>query len=400
MKLAINKENYRKGELIFCSFVPVGLDDYVNYFVANFSSFTYLRWKFPHGKGDMKSAFIRYKNERKFKEDKIFTLSTLNNKFFYFLFLPFNYAVYFFQALFFLWQRKNNALRIFFGINYFCTFCGIMLKKMGRVDFVIYRVMDFFPLPPSGFYRLLNRVFYVIDKFCLKNADSIWFTTEGHIIGREKNGYFKREEYAYQLIPLAVDLDKFISKEINEKNKHSLVYCGVVSRYHMLDLIFEVISELKNDFSDIKLNLIGSGPDADYYKDSAQKKELQNNIIFHGFMEEDQKFRDLMADNALGVALYKDEENFMKYTEPAKVKYYLNFGVPALVSDVPVIAREIELARVGFSVQNNKEEIKKKIKAFFLDLDLQKEYKENIKKFIESVDVRVLLDGCFNKTFK
>ena len=331
----------KKPRLIFCSFVPVGLEDYVQYFISNFSNFTYLKWKFPHSRGSIKSSLTNYSDGQKIKERYLLSFVPFQKKYMYFFSLPLNYLIYLQQALSSFWRRKDRDTTVFVGENYFCTFCGILLKKAGRVDFVIYRVMDFFPLPPSGLYRYLNRFFYVIDKFCLKNSDYIWFTTEGHIVGREKYRYFNRDEYCYKIIPLGIDSRKFISKPISEKNKYSLVYCGVISRYHMLDLLFEVIQDLKEDFSEIQLNLVGSGPDETYFKELSKKMNLQDNIVFHGFVEEGDRFKEIMANNILGIAFYRNEENFMKYTEPAKVKYYLSFGVPALVSKVPLIANEL-----------------------------------------------------------
>jgi glycosyltransferase involved in cell wall biosynthesis len=270
---------------------------------------------------------------------------------------------------------------------------------MGKVDVVIYRVMDFFPLPPKGIYRFFNRFFYIIDKFCLRNSDYIWFTTDGHIIGREKYGYFNRNQYDYKIIPLGLDTSKFVSKPINEQNRYSLVYCGVISRYHMLDLLFEVIQNLKKDFNSIRLNLIGSGPDEAYFKESAKKMNLQNSIVFHGFVEEGDRFTALMSDNILGIAFYRNEENFMKYTEPAKVKYYLSFGVPAIVSKVPLIANELDEKRVCFAVNNEKEEIVGVIKRFISDQNLQKEYKANIREYVKTIDVNKLLDNTIRTTF-
>jgi len=392
----MNKEVH----LIFCSFVPVGLEDYIQYFINNFDEFTYLKWKFPHSKGSIKSSLIKYKNGKKIEENNLFSAASFQDKYLYFLLLPFNYLIYMYQALASFWRRKNRTQPIFIGVNYFCTFCGILLKRMGKVDVVIYRVMDFFPLPPKGIYRYLNRFFYIIDKFCLKNSDYIWFTTEGHIVGREKYGYFNRNRYDYKIIPLGLDTSKFVSKPINEQNRYSLVYCGVISRYHMLDLLFEVIQDLKKDFSNIRLNLIGSGPDEAYFKELAKKMDLQDNIIFHGFVEEGDRFTTLMSDNILGIAFYRNEENFMKYTEPAKVKYYLSFGVPAIVSRVPLIANELDEKRVGFAVNNEKEEIVGIIKRFISDPKLQKEYKANIREYVKTIDVNKLLDNTVRITFE
>lgn len=395
--LEINMQK-EKMTITFCSFAPVGLEDYIDYFKRNFNELVYLKWRFPHSLNKKNySCVYEYKTGKIVSEKRIFSFSFAWNKFLYFLFLPVNYFVFFLQSLKYVKRRKEKI--VFMGINYFCTFCGIILKKLGRVDFVIYRVMDFFPLPPQGVYRYLNRMFYLFDKFCLCNSDSIWFTTEGHIVGREKYGYFDRRNFDYQIIPLGVNGEKSISKPIIDSNKESLVYCGVVSRYHMLDLMFETLEILKKDFSNIRLNIIGTGPDEQYYHQLAEDKGLEENILFHGFVEEGEHFRELMSNNILGFALYREEENFMKYTEPAKLKYYLSFGVPAVVSKVPVIAQEINNQRVGFAVANNKYEIASVAKAYMCDEKKQVEYKNNIKNFIKSVDVDKLLDATFSRTF-
>jgi len=227
----------------------------------------------------------------------------------------------------------------------------------------------------------------------------VWFTTEGHIIGREKYGYFDRKSCPYVLIPLGLDVSKFACVDkLDKKASHSLVYCGVVSRYHMLDLVFEVLADLKKDIPQILLNLIGSGPDLDYYRELSKKKGLERNVIFHGFVEDGPEFSSLMSNNLLGIALYKDEEDFMKYTEPAKVKHYLSFGVPALVSDVPKVARELDRKRVCFAVKNDKSEIVKVIKDYFLNAKLQKEYKDNIKNFVHTIDINKMLNDRMLKT--
>ena len=162
-------------KFIMCSFFPVGLEDYVEFFKKYFSNFIYLKWKFPHSRDKKASSGLEYyKNHSLVKGKKFFSFSLAGSPF-YFLFLPLNYLIYFWQSLFLLFiPKKKEEKIIYMGINYFCTFCGIVLKFFGKVDFVIYRVMDFFPLPTSGAYQFLNRIFYIFDRFCLKNSDSIW----------------------------------------------------------------------------------------------------------------------------------------------------------------------------------------------------------------------------------
>jgi glycosyltransferase involved in cell wall biosynthesis len=389
----------RQVTFVFNSFVPTGMEDYVEFFKANFIEFIYLRWRFPHaGKHGPDSRVQVFKN-CSCLEKKLFSFSVSGNKFVYFLLLPLNYLLCLFQALKLIPLLRDRKPVVYMGVNYFCALCGIVLKYLGAVDFVIYRVMDFFPLPKQGIYCYLNRVFYLLDSFCLRHSDSIWFTTEGHIIGREERGYFNRKKQPYRIIPLGVNSSRFISKEIGEHNRYSLLYCGMISRHHLLGLIFDCVKELKKEFPRLKLNLIGSGPDLEYFKELASRMELKENIVFHGFMEDSREFTRLISDNLLGFALYEDEDGLMKYTEPAKVKYYLNFGVPAVISRIPRIAFELEKEKVSFAVNNDKTEICRCVKDFILNSEKQTEYKNNIAKYIKGIDINNLIKNNIVETF-
>lgn len=388
-----------KYYLTFCSFIPVGLEDYVNFFIGHFDHFTYLKWKFPHISSTTSSSVSIYDEGTLTSEKILFNFPKINTTWFYFLVLPFNYLLLLFQSLVHLKRGSNDKISVFIGVNYFCTLCGILLKKMGKTDIIIYRVMDFFPLPPGGIYKVLNRIFYVIDKFCLDNSDQIWFTTEGHIIGREKYGYFDRSNpnYQWNIIPLGINIKKAKTLPVNLSNVNSLVYCGVISRYHQLDLVFDIIATLKKEYPEIVLNLIGSGPDEEYYKKLACNMKLESNIIFYGFLEEDEKFSNLVANNLLGIALYRDEENFMKYTEPAKVKFYLTYGIPAIISKVPVIASELDEKSISFAVDNEKDVIIDIVKKYIQNTSMQEQYKQNIQAYIGSLDTTKLLKKVFQE---
>ena len=347
-------------------------------------------WKFPHSKGRHFSRLSVYIDGKKKDERYLSSLKVFSGAV-YFLTLPFNYLVYLYQALTKLPRRDPGVVRIYMGINYFCALCGIVLKKLGKVDHVIYRVMDFFPTPNRGVYRYIMWIFYYIDKFCLERADEIWFTTEGHIIGREKYGYYDRNKAFYRMIPLGIDTSRYVCMPLNERRKNSLVYVGVVSRYHLIDMLFDVVARLVHEFPDITLDLVGSGPDLDFFREDAERRGLEGRIVFHGFMEEGSAFTSIVAGSFLGIAFYRDEEGFMKYTEPAKVKYYLNYGVPAIVSRVPRIATELEAEGVAFACENNVEVICSIIRRFFSDPILARNTLEAIKRYIHKVDINIML---------
>lgn len=402
MKRILTENSLASGEttFVFNAFVPTGLEDYVEYFKSNFGNFIYLRFKFPHsGKKGPESVSQIFEKGRLKEEHRLFSFSAGSNRFLYFLLLPLNYAIYLFQALSLIKRLAGKKTVVYMGANYFCAFCGILLKYFGTVDFVIYRVMDFFPLPRKGIYRFLNRIFYGLDSFCLKKSDSVWFTTEGHIFGREEYGYFDRKKNDYRIIPLGINTSRFVSREPDKNNRHSLLYCGLLSKQHLLGLIFDCVGELKKEFPGIRLNVIGSGPDEGWFRSLALKMGLGENIIFHGFMEDSAEFARLISDNALGFALYEDKDGLMKYTEPAKVKYYLNFGVPAVISRIPAIAFELEKKEVSFAVNNEKNDICRCIKRYLQDEYLQRKYKGNIAEYVKGIDINKLLKHNLTGTF-
>src|SRR5208283_1247871 len=110
-----NMPQDKKPRLIFCSFVPVGLEDYVQYFIKNFSNFTYLKWKFPHSKGSMKSSLTIYKDGQKIKETCLFSTIPSKKKYLYFFSLPLNYLIYLQQAFSSFSRRKNSDTTVFMG---------------------------------------------------------------------------------------------------------------------------------------------------------------------------------------------------------------------------------------------------------------------------------------------
>jgi len=398
--LTENSLNSGEAVFVFNAFVPTGLEDYVEYFRTNFGKFIYLRFKFPHsGKSGPVSLLQVFENQKLKEEHKLFSFSAGKNKLLYFSLLPLNYFIFLLQALALKKRLKSAKPVIYMGANYFCALCGILLRYLGAVDFVIYRVMDFFPLPKRGPYRMLNRVFYFLDSFCLKRSDSIWFTTEGHISGREEYGYFNRRKANYRIIPLGVNMRKFITKDPVGFNSYSLLYCGLLSRHHLLGLIFSCIKELKGEFPKVRLNIIGSGPDEGYFRALVSDMGIKENVVFHGFVEDSFSFSRLLSDNALGFALYEDKDGLMKYTEPAKVKYYLNYGVPAVISRIPKIAFELAEKKVSFAVNNEKDDICNTIRRYLSDKELQMEYKKNIKDYAKLIDINSLLKENLAGTF-
>jgi len=61
---------------------------------------------------------------------------------------------------------------------------------------------------------------------------------------------------------------------------------------------------------------------------------------------------------ALGIAPYVDsEDNYVRYTDPGKVKAYLAAGLPLIITRVPAIALEIKRRKCGVVINYNKHQL-------------------------------------------
>ena len=71
-------------------------------------------------------------------------------------------------------QKKKYDL--FIGIDPLNGFIGLILRHLGKVDTVVFYLID---LNPTRFEnKFLNFLYHKLEKFCFKYSDSVWCLTE------------------------------------------------------------------------------------------------------------------------------------------------------------------------------------------------------------------------------
>ena len=123
------------------------------------------------------------------------------------------------------------------------------------------------------------------------------YTAVSQLTLNEINKNFKKSELQpdkYKVIPMGIDEKYFdvVNKTImpNSVNPDlNIIYVGRLIDYKGVDLIINVLSDLKNRNINANLNILGTGILEKKLKQLSINKGLSNNVSFHGFKNFEEK---------------------------------------------------------------------------------------------------------------
>lgn len=112
-------------------------------------------------------------------------------------------------------------------------------------------------------------------------------------IGEDTKKYFEKTAKPYTVIKLinAIDYNKFFkSKNILNKSQIVLTNTGSFVNKKNQKFILDIAKELLKRGIEFKINLLGAGPDLKAVKEKAILAKLDNQIIFHGSVNNVQEY--------------------------------------------------------------------------------------------------------------
>jgi glycosyltransferase involved in cell wall biosynthesis len=181
---------------------------------------------------------------------------------------------------------------------------------------------------------ILTNIVKNYEKKVISNANLVLATTPHLVTYTEEMGanpnntkYFPLGINSLHFKPMKKD-DSLIKKlEIN-KNDKIILFMGTLYSFSGLDYILKNFHLLQKNFKQIKLLIIGDGPDFKNLKSLCSNLKLDNNIIFTGFIKQNEipKYFSL-ADICLNPFAVNDITDKII---PTKILEYLSCGKPVL----------------------------------------------------------------------
>lgn len=103
------------------------------------------------------------------------------------------------------------------------------------------------------------------------------------------------------LVPAGIDW-RTISRIVPSSEQSDLIYAGRLIHHKNIDLMIRAVKMIKSEIPDVKVLIIGDGPDAYSLKALARELDLDKNIHFLGFLEDYNYALSLMKSSRIFVS--------------------------------------------------------------------------------------------------
>jgi glycosyltransferase involved in cell wall biosynthesis len=184
------------------------------------------------------------------------------------------------------------------------------------------------------------------------------------------------------VVPNGVDYSR-IQKVKPAKEKSDIVYLGRLIKPKNIDVLIQAVSVLKMDFPDLKVSIIGSGPERKSLEQLAKKLKVQKNVKFHGFVEDSDEVISIMKASKIFVIPSIQEGGASIVTQEANA-----CGLPVIAVDHPLgIDKRLILQGVnGFFVKLGPAPIAEKINSLLSSETSRKKVSKQALKLAEKWD--------------
>lgn len=304
-----------------------------------------------------------------------------------------------------LWNRKRRWVETYDGIyvlrfpvvstrkppilggivNIISAFCGFLLLYALRKPEITISTLPAGE-PPLGVYiasKLIGKpvIFDVRDLWedyesrKAKSLATLWYTilkktynmvyNEGlfcvAVTPQIVNHLVERGIKRVYLLPHCVDTSLFKPRDKTQTRKalglnqtdFIVVYAGFLRDYYRIDIVVRSCHKLvfEKGVKNLKLFIVGSGPQVGEYIRTAKELRLSDNVFFVG-LKPREKVAEFLGCSDVGVIPYDDNPLWV-YPLPTKFYEYCSCGLPVIASvlEEAILARYIKKWKVGLLVK-------------------------------------------------
>lgn len=267
-----------------------------------------------------------------------------------FFLLPLRSIIAIFQIILYGFWLKNKygKIDIYFTVNAFTAWIGMLLKKIGIVRKTVFWVWDYYPpVHKDKIIMLMRNIYWLFDR--LSSSDRVVFVNKLLIDLRKDLGVLPKEGN-YPIV--SIGTDKFTNLPKKDKKQPIFGFIGVLKKSQGFGIVFDNAREILKEFSNAKYEIIGSGPDEETYKNIAKKSLIPTR--FYGYLD-GETFNKVLSKCTIGIATYvPDPSNVSHFGDPGKIKRYLSLGIPVIATDVFEFSEEISKSKAGIIIKHNK----------------------------------------------
>ena len=258
---------------------------------------------------------------------------------------------------FFFKKRKYN--NCFAEANFNATIM-FFLKKIGIVETTIFINGDLIarnskskPYAENdllgGLYNYMLISLMKLTRRIGNRNDIVWYPNETPKKWDVENNMIPHREYIL-LGPQISEYSNLYANSVRKSWRFS--YLGQLTEISGIYLVVDAIMKLSEKYNqDCVLDIIGgSGFDIDKLRVYAKKKNVEQSIVFHGFVRDPIKVYEILSSTIASFMMYKPSKNNISIADVdnGKVKEYINASVPVIMSEGTTLV-EKKIGHLSFS---------------------------------------------------
>lgn len=271
---------------------------------------------------------------------------------------------------------SKEKLDYFVGLESINTFGGIILRKLGKVDKVIYYVSDYSPSRYNN--KLFNDLYLFLDRFCCYNSDFIWDVSLAMQPARIKAGLDGERSAPVIHVPNALFPNYIKHLKEDKLIDQSIVFMGSLGLENGPDLAIEAMPSVLRKYPKASLHVIGGGRDLARLKDLAKENGIEDKVKFYGMIPSDLEMLSILRKFYIGLAPYKQILGSVRmFGDSLKLRYYMASGIPVITTPVPPLGKELEGKGSALIVSDDPKSLSKAIIELLSNKEKYKKLRSN-----------------------
>ncbi|OGG16608.1 hypothetical protein A3D78_00255 [Candidatus Gottesmanbacteria bacterium RIFCSPHIGHO2_02_FULL_39_14] len=284
-------------------------------------------------------------------------------------------------------KKYFSGVDIYLGIDPLNALFGILIKKINRIDSIIFYTADYAVKRFDNIF--LNFFYHFTDRFVIKLANEVWNVSSRIAALRLKQGVDRQRNF---FVPNSPFFHKIKRLTVDQINKHEMVLVSTSPKSTDFSLIFQAIRILTHKYPDIRLKIIGLANWQETFSHEIDRLAINKNIVFHSRMPH-KKLLNIFCRAAVGLALYTNQYSWTYFSDSMKARDYLACGLPVIMTDISSTAKDIRKSGAGLVIRLGKNDLVQAIDKLFSSHKYYRKLRINALNLAEKNDIGMILNS-------
>ena len=262
--------------------------------------------------------------------------------------------------------------------------CG---EKLGIP--VIIKVDDAVYQKATGLKNLQRKIEKMYNARTLQKGDKILVPNE--YTKELVHNFYNVDLKKIAITPNGTEIDNFNKSDLKMKQ---VIFSGAMYQHRGIDILLESLAKILLKIPDMKLQLLGNGPEKDRLERIVEERGFSKNVEFKGWIDRE-KIPEYLAESKIGIGPLRST-TVTKNALPIKILEYMASSLPIISWENTLPKDVLKNGKNGFFV-NSINELSEKIIFLFENDATCLEFGEESKKIVSKYDWEDIVQKIIKK---